>query len=200
VIELLERLNVRAEERRVAICIFFGFFLVLNGLWAWRFYAGDTEWAEKKAEIKKARAKTKKFQLALDDLKSKEAEWKAYQESVGGDRGGGRAWTDLHTRVRKLARENKVNIGRSTPSENDDSEFSSFTKKTVNLDFTAVDNSLVSYLVALAKEPQMVRVSSLTIRRPNNNPQILTGNISVVASFPKEQKKKRDSKDKDNKS
>ena len=52
-IELLERLNVRAEERRVAICIFFGFFLVLNGLWAWRFYAGDTEWAEKKAEIKR---------------------------------------------------------------------------------------------------------------------------------------------------
>ena len=192
-IELLERLNVRAEERRVAICIFFGFFIVLNGLWAWRFYAGDTEWTVKKTEIKKAQTKTKKYKLALDDLEKKEAEWKKYQESVGDAQGGGRAWTDLHTRVRKLARDHKLKIGRSTPSKNDDPEFTSFVKHTVNLDFTASDNSLVNYLVALAKEPQMVRVSSLTIRRPNNNPKILTGNISVVASFSKE---KKDSKDK----
>tara|TARA_Y100000588_G_C14052642_1_gene837940 strand:+ start:292 stop:894 length:603 start_codon:yes stop_codon:yes gene_type:complete len=199
-IELLERLNVRAEERRVAICIFFGFFIALNGLWAWRLYAGDTEWAEKKAEIKKAKAKSKKFKLALDDLKSKEAEWKAYQESVGASQGGGSAWTDLHTRVRNLARANKLEIRRSTPSEIDDSEFPSFTKKTVNMDFTGADNSLISYLVALAKEPQMVRVSSLSIRRPSNDPQKLTGNISVVASFPKKEKEKKDSTDKDKKS
>ena len=29
-IDLLERLNVRPEERRVAIYVFFGFFIVLN--------------------------------------------------------------------------------------------------------------------------------------------------------------------------
>jgi hypothetical protein len=79
-------------------------------------------------------------------------------------------------------------IGRSTPSKNIDRKFESFEKHTVNLTFTAPDNSLVNYLVALAKEPQMVRVSSLTIRRPNNNPQILTGNISIVASFPKQKR------------
>jgi hypothetical protein len=186
VIELLERLNVRAEERRVAICIFFGFFLMLNGLWAWRFYAGDTDWAKKKSEINKAQSKTKKFKSDLDDLEKKNKEWEAYKQRTGGDQGGGRAWTDLHTRVRNLARTNKLKVGRSTPQETDDPEFPSFTKKTVNLDFTASDNSLVNYLVALAKEPQMVRVSSLTIRRPNNNPKILAGNISVVASFEKD--------------
>ena len=185
-IELLERLNVRAEERRVAICIFFGFFIVLNGLWAWRAYAGDTEWAEKKTEIKKALAKTKKYNLALEDLEKKNKEYQEWEASVGDNQGGGRAWTDLHTRVRNLARANKLKIGRSTPSENDDPEFPSFIKKTVNLDFTASDNSLVNYLVALAQEPQMVRVTSLTLRRPNNDRQILTGNISVVASFEKE--------------
>ena len=119
---------------------------------------------------------------------------------MGASQGGGSAWTDLHTRVRNLARANKLKIGRSTPSEIDDSEFPSFTKKTVNMDFTGVDNSLINYLVALAKEPQMVRVSSLSIRRPNNDPQKLTGNISVVASFPKKEKEKKDSKDKDKKS
>jgi hypothetical protein len=186
VIELLERLNVRAEERRVAICIFFGFFIVLNGLWVWRSYAGDTEWAEKKTEIKKALAKTKKYNLALEDLEKKNKEYQEWEASVGDNQGGERAWTDLHTRVRNLARANKLKIGRSTPSENDDPEFPSFIKKTVNLDFTASDNGLVSYLVDLAKERQMVRVTSLTLRRPSRDRQILTGNISVVASFEKE--------------
>ena len=185
-IELLERLNVRAEERRVAICIFFGFFIVLNGLWVWRSYAGDTEWAEKKSEIKKALAKTKKYNLALEDLEKKNKEYQEWEASVGDNQGGERAWTDLHTRVRNLARANKLKIDRSTPSENDDPEFPSFIKKTVNLDFTASDNGLVSYLVDLAKERQMVRVTSLTLRRPSRDRQILAGNISVVASFEKE--------------
>lgn len=198
-IELLERLNVRAEERRVAICIFFGFFIMLNGLWAWRFYAGDTEWAELKVDIRKDSGKSKELKTALVDLKQKQADWEEYARSMGANEGGERAWTDLHTRVRKLARDNKLKIGRSTPSKIDDPEFESFMKHTVNLDFTASDNSLVNYLVALAKEPQMVRVSSLTLRRPNNNPKILTGTISVVASFPKEEGKK-DPKDKDKKS
>ena len=194
-IELLERLNVRAEERRVAICIFFGFFIVLNGLWVWRSYAGDTEWAEKKTEIKKALAKTKKYNLALEDLEKKNKEYQEWEASVGDNQGGERAWTDLHTRVRNLARANKLKIGRSTPSENDDPEFPSFIKKTVNLDFTASDNGLVSYLVDLAKERQMVRVTSLTLRRPSRDRQILAGNISVVASFEKENGN-TDSKDK----
>ncbi len=194
-IELLERLNVRAEERRVAICIFFGFFIVLNGLWVWRSYAGDTEWAEKKSEIKKALAKTKKYNLALEDLEKKNKEYQEWEASVGDNQGGERAWTDLHTRVRNLARANKLKIDRSTPSENDDPEFPSFIKKTVNLDFTASDNGLVSYLVDLAKERQMVRVTSLTLRRPSRDRQILAGNISVVASFEKENGN-TDSKDK----
>ena len=196
---MLERLNVRAEERRVAICIFFGFFIVLNGLWAWRFYAGDTEWAELKADIRKDSGNSKELKAALTDLKQKQADWEEYARSVGANKGGERAWTDLHTRVRNLARTNKLRVGRSTPSKIDDPEFESFMKHTVNLDFTGSDHSLVNYLVALAKEPQMVRVSSLTLRRPNNNPQVLSGTISVVASFPKEEEK-RDSEVKENKS
>ena len=198
-IELLERLNVRAEERRVAICIFFGFFIFLNGFWAWRFYAGDTEWAELKADIRKDSGTSKELKIALADLKQKQADWEEYARSMGANEGGERAWADLHTRVRNLARANKLKIGRSTPSKNDDPEFTSFEKHTVNHDFTGSDHSLVNYLVALAKEPQMVRVSSLTLRRPNNNPKILTGNISVVASFPKEEEK-REPEDKDKKS
>jgi hypothetical protein len=118
---------------------------------------------------------------------------------MGVNEGGKRAWTDLHTWVRKLARDQKLMIGRYSPMRIDDPEFTSFEKHTVNLDFTGSDHSLVNYLVALAKEPQMVRVSSLTLRRPNNNPKILTGNISVVASFPKEEEK-REPEDKDKKS
>lgn len=189
-IELLERLNVRPEERRVAICIFFGVFIVINGLWAWRFIAGETEWTELKSDIQQDSDESAALRAALTDLKQKQSDWEEYARSMGADAGGERAWTDLHTKVRKLARDHKLKIGRSTPSKIDDPEFTAFKKHTVNLDFTASDNSLVNYLVALAREPQMVRVSSLTLRRPNNNQKILTGTISVVASFPKEEEKK----------
>ena len=134
--------------------------------------------------------KIKELKIAVAELKQRQAAWEEYARSMGANEGGKRAWTDLHTKVRKLAREHKLSIRRSTPSEIVDPEFESLEKHTVNLDFTASDNSLVNYLVALAREPQMVRVSSLTLRRPNNNQKILTGTISVVASFPKEEEKK----------
>ena len=151
---------------------------------------GRAALAEKRALEAETKEKIKELKIAVADLKQRQAAWEEYERSMGVNEGGKRAWTDLHSWVRKLARDQKLMIGRSSPMRIDDPEFTSFEKHTVNLDFIAPDNSLVNYLMALAKEPQMVRVSSLTIRRPNNNPQILTGNISVVASFPRERELK----------
>ncbi len=149
---------------------------------------GRAALAEKRALEAETKEKIKELKIAVADLKQRQAAWEEYERNMGANEGGKRAWPDLHTWVRKLGRDQKLKIGRSTPSKNIDRKFESFEKHTVNLDFIAPDNSLVNYLMALAKEPQMVRVSSLTIRRPNNNPQILTGNISVVASFPKQER------------
>ena len=197
-IELLERLNVRAEERRVAICIFFGFFIVLNGLWAWRFFSGETKWTDLKAAIRKDSRESKKLKTALADLKQKEADWEESKE------GGQVERIDLNRRVIQIARAEGLKYGRATnPRPIDDPEFKSFKKHTVSLDFTASDNSLVKFLIALASEPQMVRVSSLTLRRPNNNPKILAGNISIVTSFPRPKEEGEENKEpevKDNKS
>ena len=146
---------------------------------------GRAALAEKRALEAETKAKIKELKIAAAELKQRQAAWEEYERSMGANEGGKRAWTDLHTWVRKLARDQKLKIGRSTPSMTIDRKFESFEKHTVNLTFTAPDNSLVNYLVALAKEPQMVRVSGLTIRRPNNNPQILTGYVSVDASFPR---------------
>jgi len=151
---------------------------------------GRAALAEKRALEAETKEKIKELKIAVADLKQRQAAWEEYERSMGANEGGKRAWTDLHTWVRKLAREHKLSIGRSSPSKIVDPKFESLEKHTVGLDFIASDNSLVNYLMALAKEPQMVRVSSLTIRRPNNNPQILTGNISVVASFPRERELK----------
>jgi len=161
---------------------------------------GRAALAEKRALEAETKEKIKELKIAVAELKQKQAAWEEYERSMGANEGGKRAWTDLHTWVRRLAREHKLNVGRSTPSKNIDRKFESFEKHTVNLDFAAPDNSLVNYLVALAKEPQMVRVSSLTIRRPNNNPQILTGTISVVASFPKQERELKGKYDRQSKS
>ncbi|MBL68448.1 MAG: hypothetical protein CMO74_08370 [Verrucomicrobiales bacterium] len=188
-IDLFDRLNVRPEERRVAIYVFFIFFIAINGLWGWRFYTGATEWSELKTDIQDDSGRAAELRAALADLKQKEAAWEEYTRMMGADDGGKRAWTDLNRRVQQLARENKLRYGRITPSKSEDQEFESFEKHTVNLDFTGTDHDLANFLIAIAAEPQMVRVSSLTIRRPNNDPKQLTGSMSIVASFPKEEEK-----------
>ena len=181
-IELLERLNVRAEERRVAICVFFGFFVVLNGLWAWRFYAGDTDWSIEKAKFRKESRASKRLNATLIELNQKKDAWEKYEASMEANKGGARDWTDLHTRVLKLGRDNKLTISGSTPSKIVDPEFESFEKHTVGLNFSGSDINLMNYLLAFARDPQMVRVSSFTLRPAPRDPTIFKGNIRVVAS------------------
>ncbi|MDP7011453.1 MAG: hypothetical protein QF685_08740 [Verrucomicrobiota bacterium] len=198
-IEFLERLNVRAEERRVAICVFFGFFIVLNGLWAWRFYAGDTDWSIEKAKFRKESRASKRLNANLIELEQKKDAWEKYEASMGANEDGAHTWTDLHTIVLKLGRENKLSISRTTPSENIDPEFENFEKHTVGLNFSGSDTSLMNYLVALARDPQMVRVSSFTLRPAPRDPKIFNGTISVVASFYNTKKEGGSTpKDKDN--
>ena len=146
--------------------------------------ARELEESQRKAEEKRRLEERRRLEASLS--KRDKATWEAYTRSMGANEGGGRARTDLLNRLWRLARTQKLRISRGTPMMIDDPKFASFEKHTAILEFTSSDSSLVNYLVALAKEPQMTRVSSLALRRPNNNPQILTGTISVVASFPKQ--------------
>ncbi|SVD39863.1 uncharacterized protein METZ01_LOCUS392717, partial [marine metagenome] len=135
--------------------------------------ARELEESQRKAEEKRRLEERRRLEASLS--KRDKATWEAYTRSMGTNEGGERARTDLHDRLWGIARTQKLRIGRSTPSMNDDPEFASFEKHTVNLNFTALDSSLVNYLVALAKEPQMVRVGSLTLRPYPRDPKILAG-------------------------
>ncbi|MDP6942462.1 MAG: hypothetical protein QGH51_10615 [Planctomycetota bacterium] len=145
--------------------------------------ARELKESQRKAEEKRRVEERRRLEASLS--KRDEATWEAYTRSIGANKGGERARTDLLNRLWRLARTQKLRISRGTPMVIDDPKYA-FEKHTAILEFTSSDSSLVNYLVALAKEPQMTRVSSLALRRPNNNPQILTGTISIVASFPKQ--------------
>ncbi|MDP6035835.1 MAG: hypothetical protein QGG55_07290, partial [Verrucomicrobiota bacterium] len=74
---------------------------------------GRAALAEKRALEAETKEKIKELKIAVADLKQRQAAWEEYERSMGANEGGKRAWTDLHTWVRRLAREHKLMIGRS---------------------------------------------------------------------------------------
>ncbi len=182
-IGVFDKLNVRPEERRYAIMFFFGAFILLNGLWAWRHFGGSTEWSALSVSIEEARGEKNSYEERIKNLEKKQKEWEDYKKRFGA--GAGMAQYDPLPRVQRLAADSKFSPGSMGRNKVEDAEFKSFDRYVVSMDFTASDASLINFLVELGREPEMVRVSDLTISRGDREKATLRGQMSVVASLPK---------------
>ncbi len=180
-IEFFDKLNVRPEERRYVIVFFFGVFILLNGLWAWRHFSGSTEWSSLSISIEEATGEKNSHDARIKSLEKQEKEWEDYEKRTGG--GGGKAQYDPLPRIQRLAAESKFAPGSMGRNKMEDPEFGSFDRHLVSMDFTASDESLVNFLVELAREPELVRVSDMAVSRGDRENKTLRGTMSVVASL-----------------
>ena len=104
-IGLFEKLNVRPEERRMVIAVFFTAFIVFNGLWAWRFFSGSTEWNELKVELADFNKETQSYQRSIKRLSVEKKRWEKYMKELkerSGEEGGGAENFDPFIRVRNM--------------------------------------------------------------------------------------------------
>ena len=190
-IELFNRLNVQPGERRLVIAVFFAFFLVLNGLWVWRFYTGSTEWNELQKDLNKAESEKADFDQEIDRLESAKAEWDKYLKDLGAA-GKDMPKFDPYRRVRTLKTWRGINpVNPKRNKINEEAFFESFEKQEVRLRFKAKPRDLMLFLRELAMQQEMIRLSSFTLKPDGRERKELSGDMNIIASLPAEPKGKK---------
>lgn len=179
---LLDKLNLRPQERRWVVMAAAVLFLVLQFWLVWPHFK---DWRETKNTFKNATDTLEKYRSVVDHTD----EYRRRLESLEGQNAGlltqEQAGTLLVQRIGAQARESKVNysqinILRSAARPN---EF--FEEQTLDFRFNPTgDKELVDFLLAIGNSDLMVRVKELNLN-PDQGGFKLMGSMRLVASFQK---------------
>lgn len=186
-IGLFEKLNVRPEERRMVIAVFFTAFVVFNGLWAWKYLSGSTEWNQLDDELADLNKETKGYQKSIKRLSTEKKKWDQYMKELkerNGDESGEKF--DPFIRVRNMDHWKGINPSsprRSTSSE--ESGFDSFEKQEVRARFRTGPRQLMLFLRELGGQREMIRLNTLNLKPADRDRKEFTGEITIIASLPK---------------
>ena len=192
-IEALNRIGVRPQERRAVILLLLGFLVVGNVVWL--FMGPDL--FKLQTSLKGFEEKNKAM-AALPDLVEKlENEVKTLTAETG-EVTDGRHAQQLVKNIDSKARRMQLNFTRSkelgSSSRNKDQDFLE-AKRQVTFQSDLID--LVVFLKKIAEDKSMIRVSKMDIK-PTRDRQNLAVDLTFTASYPKpdtESKSKKSKKD-----
>ncbi len=194
-IGLFEKLNVRPEERRMVIAVFFTAFIVFNGLWAWKYLSGSTEWNEKDDKLADLNKETQGYQKSIKRLSVEKKRWEKYMEELkerSGEEGGGAENFDPFIRVRNM--DHWKSLNPSSPRRTKGSEesgFDTFEKQEVRARFRTGPYQLMLFLRELGDQKEMIRLNTLNLKPVPPDRKLLSGEITIIASLPKANESKK---------
>lgn len=184
---LLDKLNLRPQERRLVVMTAVVLFVMLQ---IWLVWPHFKDWGDTKALMKKSRttletyraefARTNDYQARLEQLENQGSSVLVEEQAQG---------TLLVQRIGAQARESRVGysgINILLPSASSKTnEF--FAEQTINLGVTPTGaQELVDFLVAIGSSDLMIRVKDLSLNPDNPVTRYkLVGNMKLVASFQK---------------
>jgi len=193
-IEALDRIGVRPQERRAVILLLLGFLLVGNVVWL--FMGPDL--FKLQASLKDFEEKNKAMATLPDLVEKLENEVKTLTAETG-EVTDGRHAQQLVKNIDSKARRMQLNftrskeLGSSSRKKNQDFEEA---KRQVTFQSDLID--LVVFLKKIADDKSMIRVSKMDIK-PTRDRQNLAVDLTFTASYPKldtESKTKKSKKDK----
>ncbi len=192
-IEALNRIGVRPQERRAVILLLLGFLVVGNVVWL--FMGPDLFKLQSSLKVFE---KKNKAMAALPDLVEKlENEVKTLTAETG-EVTDGRHAQQLVKNIDSKARRMQLNftrskeLGSSSRKKNQDFEEA---KRQVTFQSDLID--LVVFLKKISEDKSMIRVSKMDIK-PTRDRQNLAVDLTFTASYPKpdtESKSKKSKKD-----
>ena len=190
-IEALNRIGVRPQERRAVILLLLGFLVVGNVVWL--FMGPDLFKLQSSLKVFENKA-----MAALPDLVEKlENEVKTLTAETGAVTDGRHA-QQLVKNIDSKARRMQLNFTRSkelgSSSRKKDQDFLE-AKRQVTFQSDLID--LVVFLKKIAEDKSMIRVSKMDIK-PTRDRQNLAVDLTFTASYPKpdtESKSKKSKKD-----
>ena len=192
-IEVLDRIGIRSQERRSVILLLLGFLVVGNVVWL---FMGP--------ELLGLQTSLKDFEkknAALADLpkliKGLEKEVQTLETETGGVTDGRQA-QKLMEEIESKARRSGLNFTRSRGQSGSSRKNQDFeeAKRTVSFQSGLID--LVEFLKNVSEGKSMIRVSSMTIM-PTTDRKNLKIDLTFTASYPKPEVETKSKKSKKSK-
>jgi len=192
-IEVLDRIGIRSQERRSVILLLLGFLVVGNVVWL---FMGP--------ELLGLQTSLKDFEkknAALADLpkliKGLEKEVQTLETETGGVTDGRQA-QKLMEEIESKARRSGLNFTRSRGQSGSSRKNQDFeeAKRTVSFQSGLID--LVEFLKNVSEGKSMIRVSSMTIM-PTTDRKNLKIDLTLTASYPKPEVETKSKKSKKSK-
>lgn len=179
---LLDKLNLRPQERRLVVFVAVVTFVVLN---IWLVWPHFKDWRITSVELEKVQETLRKYQAETARIGDYQARLRELEGS-GPNVIPEEQDLDLVRNVQSQTLASGIKVTRSDPrpktSNSRTNEF--FEEQTVTLRFEAANEELVKFLVNLASTNSLIRVQDLDVRTASNKSK-LSGGLTLVASYQK---------------
>ena len=180
--QLLDKLNLRPQERRILVVIITVALLALNALFVW---PHRKDWVQLKGDLDKASATLKAHQAEVDRVPE-------YQRRLAKLEGQGLAVLPAEQALQLLLavqnQASQCNVAitgtRSVPASSLANTNAYFDEQAIVVSMTTAEKDLVAFLLALGAGNSMIRVRDMDLR-PDPPQQRLIGSITLVASYQK---------------
>ena len=179
---ILDKMNLRPQERRVVVIVSIVVFAVLNFVFVFPHF-GDLEITRNRRNA--AEKKLNDFRRELNRRPEYEKELKRL-ESAGQFIPSEAQALELQREVDQQARQSGVMVNRwdTTQRTSSTKTNSFFDEQTVTIQMNSNETNLVDFLYNLGKGQSLTRVRSMTLRRDMTQTR-LDGSITLVKSFQK---------------
>ena len=178
---LLDRLNLRPQERRFVVVVVAIFFVVVNFWFVWPHFS---DWGRVKSEIAKARATLEKYRR--ETAPQRVGEYQARLKELEGEGSmvaSDEQSFDLARAINKHALQSGVSItGNQEVKTSSVQTNEYFEEKSRSIQVVAGEKELVDFLISIGSTNSMIRARTM-ILGPDQTFTRLQGTIVLVASY-----------------
>ncbi len=195
--DFFDKLNLKPEERRLAVLFMAVAFVFVNYMYV---FPRFKELRETQQEIQVAENTFAKYRLKTNSIPELQLSLEELSRQAGPpieDTPGQRR--TFVTTVNRMASKYGINlrtqgqIREVLPPPGQTNSF--FTELEIPIIVTSTEEQMVNFLYSLGKEDSLIRVRSLTLSPSREGGLLLDGNVNLVASYLKSQSRKKSTDD-----
>ncbi len=179
---ILDRMNLRPQERRFIVVVVVAFFVVINFWLIWPHF-GD--WKKAQNELAKARLTLEKYQKETDAKKVTESQARLKElEGSGSSIAASEQSLELAKAIYNYAALANVRINDNSPASLLFTTNAYFEEQARKVALVAEEKDLVNFLLTIGSSNSIIRVRSMVLS-PDPTSTRLKGDITLVASYQK---------------
>lgn len=188
--QIFDKLNLKPEERRLAVIFLAIFFVFVNYMYVFPKFK-ELESTQQKTQL--AENKLAMYRLKTNQIPTLESTLALLGQKAGPSvQDNPRQRSILSATVDRMARKHEVTIVRQSqirevsPEPGQTNQF--FTELEIPVSIEGTEEQIVNFLFSIGNEDSLIRVRSLTLSPSRRGGLFLAGQLNLVASFLKNEK------------